>query len=345
MRLDYFLLPTAAIVYRYYVLAETTSSDHRPVVCEFSLSGKKEGARQFQRRALQEFTFMTLSSTYSLAAQMEVLAQVVVKLIDGKAKQPAVALSAGKCMAFDGLDQPNFRQVGVDPTILDRLEADILLDDLHGLEMQGVHGSMTRYFQCNYGRRDGVPPPRVEIYLGEHHHYGLVDTGSDLCLVDYYLAYKHVPNFEQVFVPLPNFTLQLGDGETKMCVVGRIYLEIAFLNELRRFMIVSQWFYCTTALPDCFVVGDALFKDQRARQADISQYYRSMQLDGVQIPCKNMLPHFHLYVDAGCEIPPHVETSVRLNVGRSHGSDGVCCSGHVFDRVMDQNLTIVEAKT
>jgi exodeoxyribonuclease-3 len=344
MRLDYFLLPAAAKVYRYYVLAETTSSDHRPVVCEFSLSGQKEGARQFQRRALQEFTFMTLSSTYSLAAQMEVLAQVVEKLIDGKAKQPAVALSAGKCMTFDGLDQPNFRQVGVDPTILDRLEADILLDDLHGLEMQGVHGSMTRYFQCNYGRRDGVPPPRVEIYLGEHHHYGLVDTGSDLCLVDYYLAYKHVPNFEQVFVPLPNFTLQLGDGETKMCVVGRIYLEIAFLNELHRFMIVSQWFYCTTALPDCFVVGDALFKDQRARQADISQYHRSMQLDGVQIPYKNMLPHFHLYVDAGCEIPPHVEASVRLNVGRSHGSDGVCCSGHVFDRVMDQNLTIVEAK-
>jgi hypothetical protein len=287
---------------------------------------------------------MTLSSTCSLAAQMEVLAVVVEKCLESSPARPTATLSSGKCMEFDGLDQPNFRQVEVDPTVLDRMEANILLEDLHGLEMQSVRGSMTRYFQCSYGRRDGVPPPRVEIYLGKHHHYGLVDTGSDLCLVDYHLAYKHVHDFACVFVPLPNFTLQLGDGETKMCVVGRIYLEIAFLNELLNFMVMSQWFYCTTALPDCFVVGDAMFKDQRARQADISQYHRSMQLDGVQIPYKNMYPHFHLYVDAGCDIPPRFEMSVRLNVGRSHGSDGVCCSGHVFDRVMDQSLAVVQSE-
>jgi hypothetical protein len=148
MRLDYFLLPSVAKVYRYYVLTETTSSDHRPVVCEFSLSGQKEGARQFQRRALQEFTFMTLSSTCSLVAQMEVLTVVVEKCLEDKInpKRPAATLSSGKCMEFDGLEQPNFRQVEVDPTVLDRMEANILLDDLHGLEMQSVRGSMTRYF-------------------------------------------------------------------------------------------------------------------------------------------------------------------------------------------------------
>ncbi len=71
-------------------------------------------------------------------------------------------------------------------------------------------------------------------------------------------------------------------------MVGQIYLQIAFLNELLVFMSMSQWFYATCGLPHCFVVGDAMFKDQRAQQADISQYDRSMQLDGVQIPYKNM---------------------------------------------------------
>jgi hypothetical protein len=119
---------------------------------------------------------------------------------------------------------------------------------------------MTRYFQFIYGRRDGVLPPRVEIYWGEYHRYGLVDIGSDLCLVDYHLTYKHVQDFERVLVPLSKFTLQLGDGETKMCRIS-------------------------------------------------------------------------IYTSA-----------IRLNAGRSHGSDVVCCSGHVFDRVMDQNLTIVQSK-
>ena len=79
---------------------------------------------------------------------------------------------------------------------------------------------MTRYFQFIYGRRDGVLPPRVEIYWGEYHHYGLVDIGSDLCLVEYHLTYKHVQDFERVLVPLSKFTLQLGDGETKMCRIS-----------------------------------------------------------------------------------------------------------------------------
>jgi hypothetical protein len=93
------------------------------------------------------------------------------------------------------------------------------------------------------------------------------------------------------------------------------------------------------------VLGDALFKDQRARQADISQYHRSLQLDGVQIPYVDMFPHYHLYVDEDGEIPAHVEMSVLLTIGRTRGGVGVCCSGHVFDRVKAQDLVIVQSPT
>jgi exonuclease III len=346
MRLDYFLLPIGALVYRYYVLAESTSSDHRPVVVEFSLQGSKEEAKHFYRRELQEFTFMTLSSTYSLAAQMELLAMVVEKHLTQRIPEaPAVAFGAEGCMKFNSLRQPEFRQVEVDPAALDRMETDAMLDDLHLMEMRGVQESVTRYFQMDGARSDNMAPPRVEIYLGGHHHYALVDTGSDLCLVDYFLAIKQMLNFESKFVTLPGFTLQLGDGETKMRVLGRVHLTIQFKNGLGVFMNLTQWFYCVSQLPDCMVLGDALFKDQRARQADISQYHRSLQLDGVQIPYVDMFPHYHLYVDEDGEIPAHVEMSVLLTIGRTRGGVGVCCSGHVFDRVKAQDLVIVQSPT
>ena len=155
---------------------------------------------------------------------------------------------------FDGLQQPEFRQVSVDPEALERIEADAVLSDLREAEMLTVQESISRYFRVDGSTRDAVAPPRVEVYLySSGHHYALMDTGSDLCLVDYLLVSKHMIQFDNEFVSLPGFTLQLGDGETKMKVVGRVRLLIKFKTAEGHYVPVTQWFYCVSELPDCFV--------------------------------------------------------------------------------------------
>ena len=243
---------------------------------------------------------------------------------------------------FDGLRQPEFRQVSVDPEALERIEVDAVLSDLHEAEMLTVRESISRYFRVDGSARNAVAPPRVEVYLySSGHHYALMDTGSDLCLVDYLLVSKHMLQFDSEFVALPGFTLTLGNGETKMKVVGRVRLLVKFKTAEGRYVPVTQWFYCVSALPDCFVIGDAFFIDQREHKADISQFHRWLTISGVQIPYMDMFPHYHLYLDVECVIPPLAQREVVLTTGRLREEAGVCCLGRVFDRLKAKDLVIV----
>ena len=216
MRLDYFLMPEGARVHRYCVLTESTSSDHRPITLEFSLTGMTESAKHKERRKLYEYTFMTLSSNYSLAAQVDLLGDAIGKnlRLQGEIASSQEHMKPAE-VQFYGLQQPEFRQVSVDPEALERIEADAVLSDLREAEMLTVQESISRYFRVDGSARDVVAPPRVEVYLySSGHHYALMDTGSDLCLVDYLLVSKHMVQFDKEFVALPGFTLTLGNGET-----------------------------------------------------------------------------------------------------------------------------------
>ena len=340
MRLDYFLVPEGAQVHRYCVLTESTSSDHRPITLEFSLTGMTESAKHKERRKLYEYTYMTLSSNYSLAAQVDLLGEAIAKnlQIQGDAREYVRPINA----QFDGLQQPEFRQVSVDPEALERIEADTVLSDLREAEMLAVQEAISRYYRVDGSAHDGVAPPRVEVYLySSGHHYALMDTGSDLCLVDYLLVSKHMAQFDKEFVALPGFTLTLGNGETKMKVVGRVRLVVKFKTDEGRYVSVTQWFYCVSALPDCFVIGDAFFIDQRERKADISQFHRWLTMDGMQIPYTEVFPHYHLYLDIECVISPLTQREVVLTTGRLREEIGVCCLGRVFDRLKAKDLVII----
>ena len=340
MRLDYFIVPEEARVYRYCVLTESTSSDHRPITLEFSLTGMTEPAKHKERRKLYEYTFMTLSSNYSLASQVDLLGEVIARnlQIQSDAREYVNPVNA----QFDGPRQPEFRQVSVDPEALERIEADAVLSDLREAEILAVQESISRYYRVDGSAREKVAPPRVEVYLySSGHHYALMDTGSDLCLVDYLLVSKHMVQFGKEFVGLPGFTLTLGNGETKMKVVGRVRLVVKFKTDEGHYIPVTQWFYCVSALPDCFVIGDAFFIDQRERKADISQFHRWLTMDGVQIPYKEAFPHYHLYLEVECVLAPLTQKEVILTIGRLREEAGVCCLGRVFDRLKAKDLVII----
>jgi hypothetical protein len=96
---------------------------------------------------------------------------------------------------------------------------------------------------------------------------------------------------------------------------------------------VTQWFYITKGLPDCVVLGDALFKDQRQHVADISQYHRHLTIKGHVVPYVEMRPHFHMYMSERETLPAGAK--VKCFLTRLVKADGEKFSGvgTVCDRV------------
>ena len=69
----------------------------------------------------------------------------------------------------------------------------------------------------------------LNISLNSEVHFCLVDTGSDLSLVDNGLVYKQAANFKQDFIPMDGCILKLGDGESKMSVRGHIRVAVRII--------------------------------------------------------------------------------------------------------------------
>ena len=210
--------------------------------------------------------------------------------------------------AVHGTAQPAFRSVVLAPDIVEAAlgaETEKLYEQV---ERDMVISAMRAYCQLRETRKE-IPPPRVALHIlgATSIHYALVDTGATLCLCDAQLIYKLMkesPALQQSeMVALKNFKLQLGDGDTYMSVVAKIRISFYLKSSEGKDVTIQQWFYMTSRLPDCWVIGDSLFHDQKAHKADISQHHRTLSFNGHIVPYVKMEPHFHCHMK-GAEVIP-----------------------------------------
>jgi exodeoxyribonuclease III len=279
MRVDYTLVPLSAQVVCCGMLTNLATSDHRALMVEFNLKhhdAEVDLAGAYNSNVTIDMGEVDKEQDAKIA---EVMRQTVECLYAFESQDFGPQTCVSK--QFDdtnGVSQPAFHRVNMHSNIVEKAEEDISKRVEEEKEVEYVQHSLRAY--CNLQElrklRAELPPPRVRIWFegALATHYGLVDTGATLCLCDAQLARKHIPSYEKLIVLLKSFRMCLGDGETNMTVVGKMQITFVLEDEGGVRFDVTQMFYITKGLPDCWVLGDALFKDQRQHRADISQYHR-----------------------------------------------------------------------
>ena len=61
-------------------------------------------------------------------------------------------------------------------------------------------------------------------------HCALIDTGAELCLIDYHFLRKSCINFSKIFVKIMDARVLLGDNVTEMTIRGYANISVSFIN-------------------------------------------------------------------------------------------------------------------
>jgi exodeoxyribonuclease III len=335
MRVDYVLVPLSAQVVCCCVLTHLTASDHRAVLVEFNLTVEPE----FNLRGVYGSCEVSMHNADGCDAQVaEVLRQTVENLYAMESRDFSTLKSIPKQLeGVHGLAQPMIHQVEMHPNPIEKVGEEECKREEDEMEAEFVQHSLKAYCKLRELRklRDDLPPPRVKVFImgTTTVHFGLVDTGATLCLCDAQLARKYILDYDSSLIRLKGFSMWLGDGETTMTVVGKLQITFGLEDKNGVRLEVTQWFYITKGLPDCVVLGDALFKDQRQHEADISQYHRHLTIKGHIVPYVDMKPHFHMYMSERETLPAGAK--VKCFLTRLVKADGEKFSGlgTVCDRV------------
>ena len=266
------------------------------------------------------------------------------------------SFSKGDNETVDGVKQPEFGKVvlttNIEETVNEAVAYDEFVLERDLTEREMVFNAMRAYCKVQGERKksNDLPPPRVALYVSGAFavHYALVDTGSTLCLCDAQLIHKLLRESASLraahhLVPLKDFKLQLGDGNTNMSVVGKMLIPFHLKTSEGKEVAIQQWFYMTTGLPDCWVIGDSLFKDQRIHKADISQHYRTLSFNKHVVPYVEMEPHFHCYMETEEVIPANATIVCLLRA--ANGTMKKRYVGVLSDRIDHQKLSILENVT
>ena len=168
-------------------------------------------------------------------------------------------------------------------------------------------------------------PPRVRVFLGKcaFFHNVLLDSGSDLCLIDSTHLLKQCPAGWASLVRSPG-AVTLGDNETQLEIYGHVLLTIGFPHpEGKAHIRVRQKFFVLSKLPECLIIGDALFIDQNKREAKMDLHRRAFSIDGLVVPfTQSHTPHLELEVAASVLVPAESSVSVEVHAphdGSFHG--------------------------
>jgi exodeoxyribonuclease III len=343
MRVDYTLIPLAAQVVCCGMLTNLATSDHRALMVEFNLKQQDvevDLARVYSSTVAIDMGGVDEEQDAEIAEAMRQTVECLYAL-ESRDFGPQACVTK-RFDSTNGVSQPAFHQVTMHSDIVDKAEEDVSKRVEDEKEIEYVQHSLRAY--CNLQElrklRSELPPPRVRICFegALTIHYGLVDTGATLCLCDAQLARKHVPDYEKLIVLLKSFRMCLGDGETTMTVVGKMQVTFVLEDEGGVRFDVTQMFYITKGLPDCWVLGDSLFKDQRQHRADISQYYRHLLIKGRVVPYVEMQPHFHVFLKDRETLP--ASSSVKCFVTNAERKE-FSAMGAVFDRIEAKGVHIL----
>jgi hypothetical protein len=302
---------------------------------EFNLTVEPE----FNLRGVYGSCEVSMHNADGCDAQVaEVLRQTVENLYAMESRDFSTLKSIPKQLeGVHGLAQPMIHQVEMHPNPIEKVGEEECKREEDEMEAEFVQHSLKAYCKLRELRklRDDLPPPRVKVFImgTTTVHFGLVDTGATLCLCDAQLARKYILDYDSSLIRLKGFSMWLGDGETTMTVVGKLQITFGLEDKNGVRLEVTQWFYITKGLPDCVVLGDALFKDQRQHEADISQYHRHLTIKGHIVPYVDMKPHFHMYMSERETLPAGAK--VKCFLTRLVKADGEKFSGlgTVCDRV------------
>jgi hypothetical protein len=177
----------------------------------------------------------------------------------------------------------------------------------------------------------GVVPSYAKLKLAAQDifHTVLLDTGSDLCLIDYAFAMKSVMGFFKEFVVWSR-KLTLGDGNSQMSILGFINLLCHFQSNNGKLIEVSQVFFCVHKLKECFIIGDVFFHtDQKCHNANLNPSAREMTLKGYTIPYVWKEQHFHIFAPFNIPIASKATAEVKIAVAGVLRKPG----GQFFDKL------------
>jgi hypothetical protein len=216
-----------------------------------------------------------------------------------------------------------------------------------------IYPTFSNFFLANNTTQDmtthiptklpSVVPSFAKVKLASQvvFHTVLLDTGSDLCLIDMGFARKAIATFEKLFVKWTR-NLLLGDGSSQMTISGFIPLLIHFQTATGTLVSVTQLFFCVDVLRECIIIGDIFFHtDQKEHGADMSPNRREMTLKGCAIPYTYRLKHIHLQTPCRIRIPGKSTVEVSFPLDKTF--EGL--TGHVYDKLNMVDILVLGRAT
>jgi exonuclease III len=372
-RLDVILIPQSWQVLKCQTRYRDNFSDHRPVLVFFQASplpcAPEVGLRKMSELQAGVNTALFLKGDQEDENIFENVFKTCVSLHNSLGNEEVKGREnrSSDILRYNGTRQKRFQEItypaefendsGVDMDISEEnivepcvvnVEDKIvkyrnLLKD-NGFE---VRPRLSQYFLANNTTYPvvGIPlvvPSCAKVKLSTQHvyHVSLLDTGSDLCLIDDNFARKSIPMHASLFTAWPR-NLILGDGDSRMQIVGFITVDIDFETKDLSHVSCSQVFFCVTKLKECIIIGDCFFSsDQRHNFADLSPRLREMTLKGQVIPYACRLLHVHLNTPRKIQIPGN--SCILLQIRNSDISLGM--HGHVFDKIFHPKVQVSKSE-